>query len=217
MNVRMRSLVALFAGAITSVGAWADEASVDKPGSATSVPGAENTLRSGLAVGKEVPSFFVRAVTGPQMNRSVCFVCRNGDRPVMMVVMRQIEAGTAALLKAIDEQVDGRRADGLRAFGVLLSDDPAKTSPLLQTVSFDGRLSIPLGVGPEVLADREILAIDPAASVTIVAYRDRKVVWTAALRTSELRDKETCQRRIRGIVERVETLAVDGERGPSGP
>ena len=178
-----------------------------------SVPGAENTLRSGLAVGKEVPSFHVRAVTGPQMNRSVCFVCRNGDRPVMMVVMRRIETGTAALLQAIDEQVDGRRAAGLRAFGVLLSDDPAKTSPLLQTVAFDGQLSIPLGVGPEVLADRESLAIDPTASVTIVAYRDRKVVWTTALRSAELRGKETRSHCVSQIAERVQALL--GSEPPS--
>ena len=44
----------------------------------------QKLLTSGPAAGKEGPSFFVRAITGPQMNRSVCFVCRNGDRPVVM-------------------------------------------------------------------------------------------------------------------------------------
>ena len=59
-------------------------------------PAAESKpLISGLAAGKEVPSFFVRAITGPQMNRSVCFVCRNGDRPVVMVMMRRLESGSS--------------------------------------------------------------------------------------------------------------------------
>lgn len=163
-------------------------------------------LLSGPGVGKEVPSFFVRAITGPQMNRSVCFVCRNGDRPVVMILLRRLESGTSVVLKAVDELVDRRRADGLRAFGVMLSDEPSKVSPHLQTVSFDHQLSLPLGVGPEALADRDSLSLDPAASVTLIAYRDRKVVWTSAFRSADLRDEPTRSRRLREIVEQAESL-----------
>ena len=163
-------------------------------------------LTSGPLVGKEVPSFFVRAITGPQMNRSVCFVCRNGDRPVVMILMRRLEPGSAVVLKAVDELIDRRRADGLRAFGVMLSDEPSKVSPHLQTISFDQQLNLPLGVGPEALADRDSLSLDPAASVTFIAYRDRKVVWTSALRSAELRDEPTRSARLREVVELVESL-----------
>lgn len=125
-------------------------ASLTRPMAAAAEPIAEQKpLTSGPAAGKEVPSFFVRAITGPQMNRSVCFVCRNGDRPVVMLLLRRLEAGTSAVLKAVDEFVDRRRADGLRAFGVMLSDEPSKVSPHLQTVSFDHQLNLPLGVGLE--------------------------------------------------------------------
>ncbi len=163
-------------------------------------------LASGPAVGKEVPSFFVRAITGPQMNRSVCFVCRNGDRPVVMILLRRLESGSSVVLKAVDELIDRRRADGLRAFGVMLSDEPGKVSPHLQTVSFDHQLNLPLGVGPEALADRDSLSLDPAASVTLIAYRDRKVVWTSAFRSAELRDEPTRSRRLREVVELSESL-----------
>jgi hypothetical protein len=166
---------------------------------------------AGPAVGKEVPSFFVRAITGPQMNRSVCFVCRNGDRPVVMVVLRRLEAGATVVLKAVDELVDRRRADGLRAFGVMLSDEPSKVSPHLQTVSFDQQLNLPLGVGPEALAERESLCIDPAASVTLVAYRDRKVVWTSAFRSAELRDEPARARRLREVAELIESLLTKAQ------
>lgn len=168
-------------------------------------------LLAGPAVGKEVPSFFVRAITGPQMNRSVCFVCRNGDRPVVMVVMRRLEAGSSVILKAVDELVDRRRADGLRAFGVMLSDEPSKVSPHLQTVSFDQQLNLPLGVGPETLAERDSLCIDPAASVTLVAYRDRKVVWTSAFRSADLRDEPTRSRRLREVAELTESLLMKAQ------
>lgn len=169
-------------------------------------PTDEEGLASGPAAGKEVPSFFVRAITGPQMNRSVCFVCRNGDRPVVMILLRRLESGTAAVLKAVDELIDRRRADGLRAFGVMLSDEPGKVAPHLQTVSFDQQLSLPLGVGPEALGDRDSLCVDPAASVTLVAYRDKKVLWTSAFRSAELRDEALRTRRLRKAIDQAETL-----------
>jgi hypothetical protein len=163
-------------------------------------------LISGPPVGKEVPSFFLRAITGPQMNRSVCFVCRNGDRPVVMVVLRRLESGAALVLKSLDQLVDRRRADGLRAFGVMLSDEPGKVAPHLQTISFDQQLSLPLGVGPETLADRDSLRIDPAASVTLIAYRERKVVWSSGLRSSDLRDEEIRKSRLNDLMMHVETM-----------
>jgi hypothetical protein len=110
------------------------------------------------------------------------------------------------VLKAVDELIDRRRAEGLRAFGVMLSDEPSKVSPHLQTVSFDHQLSLPLGVGPETLADRDSLSLDPAASVTLIAYRDRKVVWTSAFRSAELRDEPTRSRRLREVAELTESL-----------
>lgn len=173
---------------------------------AVEVPTESKLLASGPPAGKEVPSFFVRAVTGPQMNRSVCFVCRNGDRPVIMILLRRLESGTSAVLKAVDELIDRRRAEGLRAFGVMLSDEPSKVSPHLQTVSFDQQLSLPLGVGPEALGDQESLCIDPAASATLIAYREKKVVLTSAFRSAELRDDPTRTRRLREVIERAESL-----------
>ena len=190
MNFRIRQLVATALIASVSAFGFGDE----KP------------FRSGPEAGQEVPSFFVRAVTGPQANRSVCFVCRNGDRPVVMIVLRRLDSGTSHLLKSVDEVVDRRRADGLRAFAVMLSNEPAKVSPNLQTISFEEKLSLPLGVGSETLADRDILAVDPSASITLVGYRDRKVIWTEALRSTDLRDEETRSRRLKQIVAKAESL-----------
>lgn len=170
---------------------------------------ANTSLRSGPQAGKEIPSFFVRAITGPQMNRSVCFVCRNGDRPVVMVVLRRLEAGSSAVLKAVDELIDRRRADGLRAFAVMLSDEPSKVAPHLQTISFDEKLNMPLSVGPETLGERDSLCVDAVASATIVVYRQRKVIWTAALRSAELRDEAVRTRRTREIVEQAERFLND--------
>ena len=75
-------------------------------------------LESGLKVGEHVPSFYTRAVTGPLMNKSVCYVCRNGQRPVVMVLMRRIDAELKPLMKSLDRLVDGNRAAGLGRDGI---------------------------------------------------------------------------------------------------
>src|SRR5258708_1314941 len=86
-------------------------------------------LQSGLKVGEKVPTFYVRAITGPLKNKSVCYVCRNGDRPVVMLFIRQITPELKRLLKGIDGEVDQHRASGLRSFGVFLAGDNKELLP----------------------------------------------------------------------------------------
>src|SRR5262245_11499857 len=103
----------------------------------TSSPELKSGLQIGLRVGDKVPTFYVRAITGPLKNKSVCYVCRNGDRPVVMVLVRETSPELAKLLKGIDEQVDRHRADGLRSFGVFLAQDSQQLLPKVQTLAFD--------------------------------------------------------------------------------
>src|SRR5262249_17740837 len=86
-------------------------------------------FQSGLKGGEKVQTFYVRGVTGPLKSRSVCYVCRNGDRPVVMLFIRQITPEVRQLLKAIDGEVDQRRASGLRSFGVFLPEEGKELLP----------------------------------------------------------------------------------------
>ena len=56
-----------------------------RSGESPAVAIANSSAASGK-VGDEVPSFYVRTVTGPLAGKSVCYVCRHGDRPVAMVL-----------------------------------------------------------------------------------------------------------------------------------
>lgn len=162
-------------------------------------------LVSGRAVGERVPEFFVRAVTGPLMNKSVCYVCRNGDRPVVMVFLRDIVEGVPALLKEIDHCVDQNRAVGLKGFGVLLSENQRTATSTLQTLAFDHELSIPLTVASTQLEAPASQNLHPDAAVTIVLYYDQTVLSTHAFRESELSPE-----RIRNLMTSVKELAIKG-------
>lgn len=198
---------AMFALILAGVSAdgLADEPRDDRP--------AHPPLESGREIGDVVPYFYVRAVTGPLTNRSVCYVCRHAERPVVMIFLRGIGPQTPELLRRVDRYVDSHRADGVRAFGVLVTDDQRHAVSKLQTLSFDQRLSMPLTVAAGAVESSSNQKLNPEAAVTVVLYRQHRVVAKYAYRAEEL-DESDIQR----IVKAVATLAEEpptqaGSRG----
>ncbi|MBS0205729.1 MAG: hypothetical protein JSS49_22740 [Planctomycetes bacterium] len=132
--------------------------------------------KSNATSGTEVPSFYVRAVTGPLAGKSVCYVCRNGDRPVVIVFLRDLGPDVTALLKDLDRTVDRHRADGLRCFAVLLTETPQRDSARLQTLAFDEKIELPLTVTGDATTQGSTLAFPRDSSVAVVTYQDRRIV-----------------------------------------
>lgn len=143
-------------------------------------------LKSGMQVGERVSTFYVRAITGPLRNKSVCYVCRNGDRPVVMLFVRRMTPGLRELLKAVDTQVDEHRADGLRAFAVFFADERSDLPSAVQTLAFDEKLGMPLTISAAAVEGPAGQNLDPAAAVTVVIYRDLKVAANFAWRDADL-------------------------------
>lgn len=168
-------------------------------------------LVTGRQVGELVPSFYSRVVTGPLMNRSVCYVCRNGDRPVVLVLMRKTGPRVKQLLRNLDRIVDRNRAAGLRSFGVLLSSQPAKDTGALQTFSFNGKIAMPLTVTTETAGGQEFLQLPENADVSVVLYRNRRVVSSFAFRAGGPAVDE-----IRQVLRRAERLADDMDERAKG-
>ena len=144
------------------------------------------SLKSGRDIGEKVPSFYVRAVTGPLRNQSTCYVCRNGNRPVAMVLLRKMEPELQPLLEKLDEIVDSHRAEGLRSFCVYLSDQPRSAIPVVQTFAFDHQIATPMTVASETIAAPTHQNIHPHAAVTVVLYEHQQVVNRFAFRAGEL-------------------------------
>lgn len=158
------------------------------------------SLKSGLNEGEYVPSFYTRAVTGPLMNKSVCYVCRNGSRPVVMLLMRRIHPELKPLVKNIDRLVDANRANGLRSFGVLIHEDSIKATSAVQTFAFNNKIALPLTIA----GDTTTVAGNKEAAVTVVLYRKRKVVETFAFRPGELEPRD-----VKHVLERIKRFAAD--------
>lgn len=160
-------------------------------------------LKSGLKTGDEIRSFYTRAVTGPLMNKSVCYVCRNGTRPVVMIVMRTMHADLNLLMKNIDRLVDRSRAQGLRGFGVLLSEDSIKATSAVQTFAFDHKIGMPLTIAGETVAAAGFQNLPAEAAVTVVLYHKLKVVQSWSYRSGDLKSAD-----VKAIVKRIDEFAV---------
>jgi hypothetical protein len=178
----------------------------DVPNSRTeSVP-----LQSGLKVGEKVPTFYVRAITGPLKNKSVCYVCRNGDRPVVMLFIRDITPELKTLLKQIDKEVDDHRAEGLRSFGVFVAGDSKELLPQVQTLAFDEKISLPLTIAAAPSDGSAGRSLHPDAAVTVILYRDQTVVANFAFRAKELQ-AEQCEAVLKGIRALAEGGSTEGK------
>jgi hypothetical protein len=131
--------------------------------------------------GDAVPNFYVRAVTGPLQGKSVCYVCRNGDRPVVMILARKIIPRLGELLHDVDDQIDAHRADGLRGFGVFIGPDSRKLLPQVQTLAFENKLNLPLTLAAAPAEGPALRGLSDDAAVAVVLYRNQRVCETFRL------------------------------------
>ena len=85
---------------------------------------AEKPLKSGLQVGEIIGTFDVEDVTGPARGREICYACRYGSRPVVNVFVREMTDEVTTLITELDKQIEKNEEKPLKAFVVLLSEDP---------------------------------------------------------------------------------------------
>lgn len=125
-------------------------------------------------LGSTVPSFQMRTVSGPDMNKSVCHVCRNGERPVVMVVLRELGPSQRVLLRNLDRVVEKERTRGLRSFAVYLSDLPRRDISLVQTFTFNGQVEMPVGLAPHAIGTDQ-LGVEEMDRVSVILYAEQTV------------------------------------------
>jgi len=193
----------LFAATICIIGANADAAEPVIDAEKTTAA----TLNSGPGLGEYVPTFYSRAVTGPLMNKSICYVCRNGQRPVVAVFVRSFEPKLKSLLQNIDRVVDRNRVIGLRSFTVKLGDDPFSDISAVQTFSFNNKIAMPFTVASEAVAVPSCQNIHSNAAVTVVFYRKRRVEKTFVFRKGELTTDE-----VRTVIQGVKDFAGESAK-----
>ena len=146
-------------------------------------------LKSGPQAGERVLPFTSNQVTGEQRGRQYCYVCSLTDETAVLVFARHTDEATGRLLADLRREVRERRAQKLFGWFVFLGADGTASETALEAQAYEfarkhGALALPISA----LGDPEGppgYRIAPDADVTVVIFRERKVLYNRAYRTRE--------------------------------
>jgi hypothetical protein len=168
---------------------------------ALSVAFAADAVKSGPQKGEKVPGpFHPLNVTGDQAGKKFCLFCVNGDNPVAMIFARETSAPLSKLIKQVDGATQKNADAKMGSFVVFLNSDSEKLEKELKGLAAKQELkkcvlSIDNPAGPEEYK------VSKDADVTVVLYKERKVLSNYAFKKGELKDKD-----IEKIVSDISTL-----------
>jgi hypothetical protein len=147
-------------------------------------------LKSGPQVGDKIRApFYPLNINGPTPGKKECLVCRNGDKPVVMVFARSADDKTLqALIKKIDEATAKNSDCEMGSFVVVLTDDDGTEQKLTDLAKKESYKKVVLSIDNPAGPKEYSVAKD--ADVTVVLYTDRQVKANYAFKKGELKDKD---------------------------
>ncbi len=150
-------------------------------------------LKSGLEPGKLIGPFDVVKCAGPDDNVKVgtelCYRCKYGSRPMVMVFSRSTDDKVATLVKKLDGAVAANSSKQLSAFVNLLgSDREALESKAKEFSSATKAGNVPLVVPVEFENGPADYGINPGAEVTVIVAKGGKVMANHAFAKGALND-----------------------------
>jgi hypothetical protein len=104
-------------------------------------------ITSGLKPGDAPAAFQVQDATGPAAGTKLCYRCRYGGNPVVAVFTHKLDDNVTSLVKKVDEEVAKNKDKRMKAFVVLLTDDPDHAETKLKTVAEKNNITnVPLTI-----------------------------------------------------------------------
>jgi hypothetical protein len=155
--------------------------------------GGSEGLQSGPEVGRSLPGapFNPLNVTNAELPRRAGtkndYTEQHGGNPVVLIFARKLSLPLTALTRKLDVAVSRNRSARLRAVLVVLSDDAGMEKKLEDLASEDGIRNVSLAVMEP--AGPKHYKLSPAADVTVVLYRNSKVVANHAFRPGKFDEK----------------------------
>ncbi len=141
--------------------------------------------QSRLSLPAPMPAFFVREVTSRHPHRAVCLVCRYGERPVVVVVVRRLSPRVRKWICQVDQLVHKHRAQGVRGFAMFLGKDMPYWQPRLIHLARHHKVRMPLTL-PVQRNGPDQLALNPRVPVTVIFYQHRKILAQWELQQEQL-------------------------------
>lgn len=140
-------------------------------------------IKSGLEPGSPIGAFDVVKCSGASedgvaVGQQLCYRCKYGKRPMVMVFARSTDGELATLIKKLDEAVAANGDKNLKAFvNVMGSDREAAEA----TANKLGSANVPSVVPVEFENGPANYGINPKAGVTVILASESKVVANYAV------------------------------------
>jgi len=150
---------------------------------------AAEPVKSGPQVGEKVPGPFEPLnINGDNAGKKFCQYCINGQNPVAMVFARDVSEPVTKLIKEIDA-VTAKNGDAkMGSFFVFLSDDESMEKKLQSLAKKEDLKKCVLTVDNKTGPDNYKIAKD--AEVTVVLYKERKVISNYSFKKGQMKDKD---------------------------
>ena len=147
---------------------------------------ATKQLKSGPQCGDSIGAFYVTKVAGAEddgvdQGQNLCYRCRNGAKPQVIVFTRSTNKKVAELISKLDKAVSENESSKLRVFVNLLGDDKEELSDKAKKFAARSKAkNVPFVVPNEFENGPENYGINAKAAVTITLASDLGVKSTFA-------------------------------------
>jgi hypothetical protein len=154
---------------------------------------ADDEVKSGLAVGKSIGAFDVVKCAGAEddgvkVGTSLCYRCKYGGRPMVMIFSRNADKSLAQLMGKLDDVVAKNSDKQLKAFINILGDDREKLEDVAKKFGKDSK-NVPVVVPVEFESGPKDYGVNPKVETTIIIAKAGKVVANHALDKDGLTEK----------------------------
>lgn len=151
-------------------------------------------LVSGPQPGETVGAFTVTKVAGNSADgvsdgKTLCYRCRMGSRPVVMIFARTGDASLAKLVSELEEEIKEHEEEKLSGFVNMIGGDAdALKAAAAKFVKDNGVQRMAFVVPEDAENGPGNLNIAPEADLTVVCYKGGKVQASHAFKKGELND-----------------------------
>ena len=152
-------------------------------------------LKSGLQPGEAIGAFDVVKCAGAEkdgvdLGDQLCYRCKYGARPMVIVFARHADAHLGILAKRLDKVVAKHADQQLSAFINILGEDrDAAEAAAKEFAAAQGVENLPVVVPVEFTNGPADYGINPEAEVTIILAKNSKVVANHAFAAADLNEE----------------------------
>lgn len=142
---------------------------------------AAEEVKSGLGAGEKIPAFIVAKVGGAdadgvEVGKELCYRCKYGARPQVMVFTRTTGGEVASLTKQLNEVVAANADKQLTAFVNVMNADKTAAEKAAKELAAGGSKNVPVVVPVENENGPANYGINPDAEVTVLIANKMAVV-----------------------------------------